>query len=495
MQITLRGVGYTYPGAPCATLSDVTLTFACGWTGIVGPNGSGKTTLASLVCGYATPTCGAISSPSLRAAYCAQRVDVAPPLAAEFACDWSRLAVRLRAQLAIEDDWPWRFDTLSAGERKRLQLACALAIEPDVLVLDEPTNFLDAPTRERIIESLRSFGGVGLLISHDRELLDALATKCVFVEDGRCTMRPGTYSAARAQAELERTATQARRVQAVRNLNRLEEEKRRRSAEAARAHANRSGRGLDPHDHDAREKLGRYIVSGQDGKKGRLSSAMDSRLAAARQTLETAMVSKRYEGNVWLDTAPHQRKTLVRLEECSLALGDDRVLSVPALSLGHRDHVGVTGPNGGGKSTLVRHLIGRVPTDIPLLYLPQEPDAAHAQRVLDQLRALPDTQRGQVLSIVAQLGSRPQALAASDSPSPGELRKLMLALGILARPALIVMDEPTNHMDITATEALQRMLPSCPCAVLVVSHDSGLIDAVATTARWEVDEGAVQVRS
>ena len=490
MQITLRGVGYTYPGAPHATLTNVSLTFASGWTGIVGPNGSGKTTLAHIASGLIPPTAGSVACAGARAVYCDQRVDAAPPLAQEFACDWSSTAIRLRSQLAVDDDWPWRFDTLSAGERKRLQLACALASEPDILVLDEPTNFLDAPTRARIIGALRTFAGVGLLISHDRGLLDALVERCVFVEAGNCIARPGTYSAAHAQAELERSSAQTRRAQASRELGRLEEEKRRRSAEAVKAHAHRSGRHLDPHDHDAREKLGRYIVSGQDGKKGRLSTSMDRRLEAAQAALDDAVVSKRYEGTVWLDTVPHPRKTLVRLDACTLDLGEERALTVPSLTVGHRDHIAITGPNGAGKSTLVRHLMERVPNDVPVVYLPQELTNAHKARIMEELHNLPSVMRGQALSIVAQLGSQPKALLSGDAPSPGELRKLMLALGMLAHPALIVMDEPTNHMDITTTEALQRMLAACPCALVLVSHDQGLVDAMATI-HWRLAHDVV----
>lgn len=104
---------------------------------------------------------------------------------------YDRDAVALRRDLDVEDDWPWRYDTLSCGQQKRLQVACALWQRPDLLVMDEPTNHVDTPTREAITAALAPFKGVGLLISHDRALLDALCVQCLFMAEGRLTARPG----------------------------------------------------------------------------------------------------------------------------------------------------------------------------------------------------------------------------------------------------------------------------------------------------------------
>lgn len=104
----------------------------------------------------------------------------------------------------MEDDWPWRYDTLSCGQQKRLQVACALWQRPDLLVMDEPTNHVDVPTREAVTAALARFKGVGLLISHDRALLDALYSQCLFMAAGQVTARPGGYSQGRGQEQLER---------------------------------------------------------------------------------------------------------------------------------------------------------------------------------------------------------------------------------------------------------------------------------------------------
>ena len=109
----------------------------------------------------------------------------------------------LRRDLDVEDDWPWRHDTLSCGQQKRLQVACALWQRPDLLVMDEPTNHVDVPTREAVTAALARFKGVGLLISHDRALLDALCSQCLFMAAGQVTARPGGYSQGRGQEQLE----------------------------------------------------------------------------------------------------------------------------------------------------------------------------------------------------------------------------------------------------------------------------------------------------
>lgn len=109
----------------------------------------------------------------------------------DFACDYGDEARRLRERLGIGDDMPWRFSRLSCGEQKKIQVAVALWRSPDLLVLDEPTNHVDAACKAQLIEVLRGFKGVGLLVSHDRGLLDELASSCLMCEFGVWTMRPG----------------------------------------------------------------------------------------------------------------------------------------------------------------------------------------------------------------------------------------------------------------------------------------------------------------
>ncbi|MCR5630805.1 MAG: ATP-binding cassette domain-containing protein [Atopobiaceae bacterium] len=510
MQLNLSNIEYTYPLAVEPTIRNVTATFPAGWTGFVGDNGSGKTTLARVVCGLLHPDAGVVS-PSLFSTYCAQSTEEPPGNLEDFAVSYDRAAIQLRNKLAIGDDWPWRYDTLSCGQQKRLQVACALWSAPDVLVVDEPTNHVDASTRQALFAALSKFKGVGVLISHDRELLDALCSQCLFIANGTVTMRPGGYSQASSQVALERSSAIHAREIAQKEKARTEREAQRRREEASRVQARRSGKSIAKNDSDARAKKRRYIVSGQDGKAGKLSARMQDRLEKAEDDVADSKVEKRYDAHVWLDVEPSKRKVLFRMEPVRIAVGES-LLSLPALFIGNTDHIGLVGDNGSGKTTLVKKIIASISADTSsidtslidtsfmdatsantgradtrVLYIPQEPDVLQKEKTLKRMRELPSAQRGQVLSIVAQLNSDPDCILEGDTVSPGEMRKLMLALGILESPELLVMDEPTNYLDLGSTEALERLLSVYPGALLLVSHDASLVSS-ATYITWRIQK-------
>lgn len=294
MQLNLTNISYTYPGAVSPAVRDVGVTFSSGWTAVIGDNGCGKSTLARIATRLIEPDSGTVGS-KLFSVYCQQDSSLEPGNLIDFASDWNQEAQRAKALLHIGDDWPWRYDTLSGGQQKRLQIACALYARPDVLVMDEPTNDLDAPTREIVSEALASFDGVGILISHDRELLDGLVDQSLLCDGARWIMRPGGYSKASDQAASERATALRDREKAMREVKRLKAEAQRRSEEAARQKGKRSKRGLDKRDSDGRARIGRAIVSGKDGVAGKLSAAMDERLARAESTLSENSVPKRYD--------------------------------------------------------------------------------------------------------------------------------------------------------------------------------------------------------
>ena len=510
MQLNLSNIEYTYPLAVEPTIRNVTATFPAGWTGFVGDNGSGKTTLARIVCGLLRPDAGVVS-PSFFSTYCDQSTEEAPGNLEDFAVAYDRAAIKLRNELAIGDDWPWRYDTLSCGQQKRLQVACALWSAPDVLVVDEPTNHVDASTRQALFTALSKFKGIGVLISHDRELLDALCSQCLFMTNGTVIMRPGGYSQASSQVALERSSAIHAREIAQKETARTEREAQRRREEASRVQARRSGKGIAKNDSDARAKKRHYIVSGQDGKAGKLSARMQDRLEKAEDDVADSKVEKRYDAHVWLDAEPSKRKVLFRMEPGRIAVGES-LLSLPALFIGNTDHIGLVGDNGSGKTTLVKKIIASISADMSsidtslidtsfmdatsantgradtrVLYIPQEPDVLQKEKTLKKMRELPSVQRGQVLSIVAQLNSDPDCILEGDTVSPGEMRKLMLALGILESPELLVMDEPTNYLDLGSTEALERLLSVYPGALLLVSHDASLVSS-ATSITWRIQK-------
>lgn len=503
MQLALSRVTYTHPAAQDPILNNVSLVFPQGWTGLLGDNGCGKSTLARLACGLISPDSGTVSS-GLLAVYCPQEADEAPAALTDFALDFGREARSLRARLNLTDDMPWRWDELSFGERKKLQIACALWQRPDALAIDEPTNHLDHAARIELERLLAGYSGIGILVSHDRELLDALVDRCASFEptgprgEMRIVVRPGGYSAGHAQAELERTAASGERKRAKDELARLAAEREQRSREAARTDTRRSKRKIDPKDKSAKAKIDLAIVSGQDGARGKLLRQMGGRMAEARARAEATFVPKRYDGSLFLDAKPSLRKTVLRIPSGSIPCGTSS-LELPELFVGNTEHIGIVGPNGAGKSTLLDHvrrlLAQQAPSPgdraFPILDIPQEPSARERASTLAAVRALSPTDRGRVLSCAAQLNSDPDRILEGAVTSPGELRKLMIARGLLDAPALIIMDEPTNHLDLHSVEALERALAQFAGALLLVSHDRAFLRA-CTSITWEIDGGALR---
>ena len=159
-----------------------------------------------------------------------------------------------------------------------------------------------------------------------------------------------------------------------------------------------------------------------------------------------------------------------------------------ARSIGNTDHIALTGPNGAGKSTLgeaVRQLDPSRARRSPFRRSPPPSSAAARSR----LAALDSRSRGRVLAVAAALNSDPDRLVEGDRTSPGEMRKLMLGLGMLDAPELIVMDEPSNYLDLHSVEALERLLAAFPGALLLVSHDAALL-AATTSVCWEISESS-----
>lgn len=489
MQLSLQSIAYTYSSSVEPILHNVSVVFPQGWTGLLGDNGCGKTTLAKIACGQLAPQEGMVTGPSV-ALLCSQETAFVPENLYDFAAAYDREARDLRRELALEDDMPWRYDELSCGEQKKLQIACALWAKPDVLVLDEPTNHIDAAARSCLMTALRRFDGIGIVVSHDRELLDGLVDRCASFEAGTVRVRPGGFTRASGQRDLERSASMRERRRAKEQLDRLMVEKDKRAHEAARADARMSKRHIDPKDRSAKAKIDLARVSGQDGRRGRLSSQLEGRLDAARERLARVRVEKRYDGDLWLDVAPAPRRVLIRSRECDIPCGPG-ALHLPDLYVGNTDHIAITGPNGAGKSTLLEHLRPHVPDGIAWLDIPQELDEELAHGVVERVRALSSGERGRVLSVVAQLNSDPARILEGCATSPGEMRKLLLALGVLSSPALIVMDEPTNHLDLHSVEALERALAGYPGALLLVSHDERFLSA-CTSVRWNILDGRVQ---
>lgn len=489
-RVALRNATFSYGSHSEPIFRQFTCQFDRGFTGIVGANGSGKSTLLRILTGDIDLTSG-VREGGFNASYCAQRTDAPPATLSAFIDAWDAEACRLKHRLDVADDAWNRWDTLSHGERKRVQIAHALWQAPDILAIDEPTNHIDAAARRLLIDALRAFSGVGILVSHDRELLDALCDRCVWLSPPIASVYVGGVTETLAQRQLEEVTaskTRARLVSAHRQLTRAADQRRER---ASREHQLRSKRHVHHKDSDARDKINRARVT--DGNAGSSLRQVDGRLSQAARELASARVDKTYRTGIWLNTSISRRSAVLSLPAGKLQVSTQRSIHWPDISIGVTDRIAITGCNGAGKSTWLAHarqLINCAQEDV--LFLPQEMSVSESLVLLAACRDLPKDTLGQVMSIVRRLNSRPELLLSSQLPSPGETRKLAIAMGMMRNPKVIVMDEPTNHLDLPSIQALGSALAECPCALIVVSHDRGFIEQIGAR-EWELaanDKGA-----
>ena len=489
--LVLQSVEFAHPGMTAPLFTDLTVQFPAGWTGIVGPNGAGKTTLLKVATGELAAQSGTVQRQGL-ALYVAQRTDEPPEFFEDFI--WAPDAAVLKARLHVGDDWPERWATLSHGERKRAQIAVALWREPAVLALDEPSNHIDAEARRLLWSALEDFSGIGLLVSHDRTLLDGLCSQCLLIDPPEAVLRPGGVTEAMEQQEREETFAQGANDALRRTANRLQAEAQRRrviadqKASAARGSKQKK---IPANDHDGRAMRNLAKLTGKDAYAGKLAAQMNQRAnKVAAQRAEIA-VKKRYETGIWVDGASFMpRDFLLRVPAGRLPLGGGRTLHFPDLAIGGTSRIAVSGANGLGKSTLVRHLLGQLQLPAEkVVTVPQEISAEDSRALLESVKNLPNDERGRVMTTISRLGSRPARLLESALPSPGEVRKLLLALGIVRGPHLIVMDEPSNHMDLPGIRCLEVALADCPCAMLLVSHDEAFLEKITQTD-WLLTEDA-----
>ena len=492
--LRFENVAFAFPGMADPLLRGLTVQFDRGWTGIVGANGSGKTTLLRLASGELEPTGGSVARPD-SCLYVVQRTDEPPEGMEEFFESADAEAFQARIDLGVGEDWCERWDTLSHGERKRLQIALALWRAPGLLALDEPTNHLDADARAVLVAALRRFRGTGLLVSHDRAMLDELCAQCLFLVPPSATLRPGGVTQGMEQDRREQTAARAQDDAAKHAAERLRAaaQERREEGERMAARTKQAKNRLKPSkwDHDAKAERNLAKLTGKDAWAGKQSAALARRASKAQASRAAFHVRKEFATGFWLEEADVSRRNFVlRVPAGELPLGEGRTLCFPDLEILPSDRIALTGPNGFGKTSLLRHFDGRwnVPPE-HLTLVPQEITAEESVRILAEARKLPDDRLGDVMTRFSRLGSRPGRLLDSAQPSPGEVRKLLLALGIARGPHLIVMDEPTNHLDLPGILCLEDALADAPCAMLLVSHDERFLARLART-RWALSETA-----
>lgn len=475
-------VSFSYPSADFDIFTNLNLNFGHGWTGIVGANGSGKTTLMLLAAGELKPGSGEVMHSGL-ITYCPQRTDSPGPSENSLFDPYNYNADRERlcSQFEIEPDWLERWQTLSQGEQKRIQIAAAISLNPDILLVDEPTNHLDTYSAQIIFDALSKFDGIGLLISHNRILLNELCNRIVYLDPPDCLVFNGNYQQALEQKTVTEAAQANKRETLQRKASKLQSELYRRSKQAEKSEKKVSKKHVKRHDSDARAKINLAKLTGKDATDKNLAANMNRRVEKIHQEIDKTRVKKRYKLDFRLCGEKCRRDAVVTIKAQKLCMGPEKILELPEIIVAPEDRIGITGPNGSGKSTFIRHLLSQL--TLPpekVIYIPQEISIEESRRIMNKVLELPSDQLGELMSFVSCLGSIPARLKETDIPSPGEIRKLCLALGLLNQPWLIIMDEPTNHLDLPAIELLESALENVESSLILVSHDqrflSGLVN-------------------
>ena len=503
MLINLRQVQLAFGGPPL--LDGIDLRIEAGERVVlVGRNGSGKSTLMQVIEGSLTPDDGQIErKPGLRVARLVQAVPaglngsiydiVAEGLgtAGKALRDFHALSVRLgagedvmdalsTAQQAVDDANAWdagaridatinrlaleadaEFAQLSGGRKRRVLLAQALVAQPDLLLLDEPTNHLDIESIAQLESTLLAWNGALLLITHDRAFLRALATRIVELDRGQLTSWPGNYD-----TYLERKAKA------------LEDE--------ATANALFDKR-------LAQEEV--WIRQGIKARRTRNEGRVRALKALRAERAERR--NRQGVAKLQAQDAATSGKRVAVVENISYAWGDETVVRDFSTVVQRGDKIGIIGPNGAGKTTLIKLLLGQLAPDSGSVTLGTKLDVAHFDQhraaLDDNLNALDNVAQGRssivvngkdkhIISYLQDFLFTPErARGPITKLSGGERNRLLLAK-LFAQPAnLLVMDEPTNDLDVETLELLEDLLVNFGGTLLLVSHDRAFIDNVVTS--------------
>ncbi|MEJ8815946.1 ATP-binding cassette domain-containing protein [Variovorax ureilyticus] len=482
--------------------------------GLIGRNGAGKSSLLKILGGLEKPDDGVLQvQQEVRITYVAQEPSLDPDadvftaasagLAHVIALREQYLSAApgidldaLQSQIEAFDAWNWeqrveetlhrlhldgsaRVGALSGGTRKRVALAQALVAAPDVLLLDEPTNHLDLDSIEWLEQLLIDFKGSVVTITHDRSFLNRVATRIVELDRGKLTSYPGNFEQYLVQKQEQLAQEAIVNAKADKLL--------------------------------AQEEI--WIRKGVEARRTRSQSRINRlvELRANRAARREAL------GSVNMDVSAGQAsgKIVAELTGASKSFGDKTIVRNFTSTILRGDKVGLVGPNGAGKTTLLKLILGELEpdagtirrgTNLQVAYFDQMRNALNLDATLEDFISPGSewieigNQRKHVKSYLADfLFSPARAHSPVRSLSGGERNRLLLAR-LFARPAnVLVLDEPTNDLDIDTLELLEDLLQNYDGTVFLVSHDRTFLDNVVTSTiayegdgHWREYEGGVQ---
>lgn len=525
--LTLERVSWQLPDGRLL-FSDLDETFDARPTGLVGRNGVGKSVLAQVLAGRLAPTRGRClrSGP---VAWLPQQIDASPSASvAELAGLGDALAALHRIEQgssdpadfeALDERWQLREQLqaalermqlqgvsaetpvrrLSGGQRMRVALAGAFLSDADFLILDEPTNHLDAPGRQLLRDQLRGWPRGLLVVSHDRELLGDMQ-RIVELSSLGLRSHGGNYDFYAARSSEERrlaadTLQQRRheRRQGERMLREQQEQRERRAARGNReaAHANQAPILLGRQKQRAQASAGKALLQRQQQRE-QLQEQVRQAAAQVDAAAPVVLLPAAAAG-----AAPAK---VAALQDVVLPFVEGALARIDLL-LGRGERLALTGRNGSGKSVLLQLLAGRlaprhgtVQVNVAHAWLDQHLSLPVPRgTAVEQLRhANPGMAEPELRTRLALLGL---AAGHADAPvaalSGGERMKLALACAVYAQPPaqLLLLDEPANHLDLEATQALEALLRQWPGTLLVAAHDEAFLRGIGISGRLHAGAG------
>ncbi|NDJ87442.1 MAG: ABC-F family ATP-binding cassette domain-containing protein [Chloroflexi bacterium] len=485
--------------------------------GLVGPNGSGKSSLLKVINGDVVPDSGSIvRSKDLQVGYLPQDVDLPagetlldaamalPPELARLEAalteledllgnpavynDEERLTRTLKRQEDLleayearggprhastvreilrhlgfsSEDYDRPAQTLSGGQKKLIALTRLAAARPELLLLDEPDNHLDINAKHRLEQFINGYEGSVVIVSHDRYLLDEVATHIAELEGGKLTIYHGNYTAYTTERELQRLRQQQLYVAQQKEIARIEAAIKRFELWAS------------------------MVVDERHIRQARSRRKLLERMEANGEIIEA--VTERRQMNLQINGWRGSKKA-VEASGLAMAFDDELLFTELSFVVRHGERVGFVGPNGAGKSVLFQLITGRlqpfegeitIGPSTRIGYYAQEHQTLSAwldRSPIELLRELRPMSENQAVTFLIKFQfTYDQVRQPIRTMSGGERSRLQLARLMLQEPNLLLLDEPTNNLDIPSVEVLEETLDSFEGAVMVISHDRYFLD-------------------
>lgn len=400
-------------------------------------------------------------------------------------------------QIEVKADWAYvpqlqDRSSLSGGEQVWKSIQEAFAQRPQLLIMDEPTANLDQEHQEKLIKQIKRFRGSLLVVSHDRYFLNQVASHIWHLEEGKVQVYPGNYEAfvesRRARREGQQEAYEAYQKK-VAQLKKAQQERQVKAQKMGKRK-----KGVSSSEWKVNAMMGSYDSQAKSmAKTAKHLEKRIERLDKVEQPRKERWVKMEAKGA--LDTGLH---SLFRLQAGQLWIEETYLFDFPQLGMTFGDNLALVGANGTGKTSFVRKLISK---ELEGYYNPKLKIAYFAQDLInldeektafENISCTSLQDRVTVLNLLGMLGlSYDKAQQMVANLSGGERVRLSLAKVLLTDANLLILDEPTNFLDLTAIEALERFLKEYQGSVLVISHDQDFVDKVATSKWWIKDGGLI----